>query len=151
MTEAADSYASPMTFVATGSDSNQYWATDNDATLWGTSKTRNDPCPPGYVVPQFKSGEGVWKGSSADGFESNSTHKWVKMGSGSFIVFPIIGFLDGCQSTAYIREAGSRTLIWSSTWVNNKTATPLRLNSDGSSNTYNERQARGFSVRCVAE
>ena len=152
MTNAADSYASPMTFVATGSDSNQYWATDNDASLWGTSKTINDPCPPGYVVPQFKNGEGVWKGSSATGFGYDSTHKWVKMGDGgSYIVFPIIGFLDGCQSTAYIREAGSRTLIWSSTWVNIKTAYPLRLNADGTSSVANERQARGFSVRCVAE
>ncbi len=151
MANAADSYASPMTFVATGSDSNQYWATDNNNTLWSTSKSINDPCPPGYVVPQFKNNEGVWKGSAADGFAYDSTHKWVKMGSGSFIVFPIIGFLDGCQSTAYIREAGSRTLIWSSTWVNANTAYPLRLNSSGSSSVANERQARGFSVRCVAE
>ena len=151
MANAADSYASPMTFVATGNDNNQYWATDNDASLWVKSKTVNDPCPPGYVVPQYKNNEGVWKGSSATGFAYDATHKWVKMGSGSYIVFPILGFLDGCQTTAYIRGAGSRALIWSSNWSNNKTARPLRFNSDGSTDTSSERQARGFSVRCVAE
>lgn len=150
MAKAADSYASPMTFVATGSDSNQYWAEDNASALWSTSKTKNDPCPPGYVVPQFISGEGVWKGATATGFAYNSDHKWVKMGSGSFIVFPILGFLDGCQPTAYIRYS-NRTYIWSSTWKNKNTAYPLRLNAGGSSNTSEERQARGFSVRCVAE
>ena len=150
MAHAADSYASPMTFVATGSDENQYWAEDNSSALWGTSKTINDPCPPGYVVPQYKSGEGVWNGAGATGFAFNSTHKWVKMGSGSYIVFPIIGFLDGCQDAAYIRYS-SRTYIWSSTWNNTNTARPLRLNLAGTSSTSSERQARGFSVRCVAE
>lgn len=148
----AEAHAHPMTFVKTGSDSNYLWTTDDPTGLWATDKTVNDPCPPGYVVPQFKDGEGLWKNASATGFAVDATHKWFKMGSGSFFVGPIVGFLDACQSTPYHRERGSRTLIWSSTNTSTTGLSyALRVNSGGTAKIEWERQCRGFSVRCVAE
>lgn len=146
------SYAAPTTFVSTGSDKNYVWTEDDNTGLWAASKTINDPCPPGYVVPQFKDGVGLWKGSGATGFAFNTTHKWYKAGTDPYIVFPIVGFLDACQSSAYNREYGNRTLIWSSTNTGtNGLSYALRVNKDGSYSNAYERQARGFSVRCVAE
>ena len=149
----ADSYESPTVFVQTSADANWPWCTDADKSgLWATSKTINDPCPPGYVVPQFKDGEGLWTGKNATGFTINATHKWYKMGTDPYIVFPIVGFLDACQSTTpYIRERGARTLIWSSTLSDSGgLAKTLRVNSDGSSKNESERICRGNSIRCVA-
>lgn len=144
------SYASPTTFVSTGSDETQNWATDDPHTgFWGSSKTVNDPCPPGYIVPKYVEGESLWRASSVTGFSLNNTYKWFKAGSGSFIVFPIVGFLDGCQATAYIRT--DRSNMWSSTANNAKTSKCLRVNTDGTAKIEDERQARGFAVRCVVD
>ncbi len=152
MMTVAESYAHPMTFVKTGSDANHLWTTDDPTGLWNTSKTVHDPCPPGYVVPQFKDGEGLWKNASATGFAVDADNKWFKMGSGSFLVAPIVGFFDACQSTPYHRERGSRTLFWSSTQTSDVGLSyALRVNSKGTASIEWERQCRGFSVRCVAE
>lgn len=154
-----DTYSSPMTFPATGDDSHRYWtlAAEDANGLWATSKTINDPCPPGYVVPQFTNTSPWVKKPSSDpdpvpGFEVSETYKWFKMGSGSYVVFPIVGFFDACQSKGYHRERGNRTLIWSSTNTSDAGLSyAMRVNKNGTRSIEWERQARGFSVRCVAE
>jgi len=163
------SYALPTTFVATGSDQKRNWATDAGATIagfWGSSKTIYDPCPPGYIVPALTTSSGsLWNGSHASdeskravGFTIDGTHLWYKAGvNPDYIVFPIAGFLDGCQSSAYIRR-GDRSLIWSSNNTaidaeKGNLANTLRVyNSSGTwkSTNESERHARGFNVRCVA-
>lgn len=152
------SYALPTTFVATGSDDIYSWvnldATEGDDTagLWAASKTINDPCPPGYVVPQFKNGVGLWLGASATGFSYDETHMWVKAGNDPYIVFPIVGYIDGNQSSAYIRNYANRVYILSSTNTETEGLSYyLRFNKNGTSSNSWERQARGGTVRCVAE
>ena len=150
----ADSYAAPMTMVATGADANYTWTTDTPtAGLWGSSKTMNDPCPPGYVVPEFKNGKGLWAGASGAGFEVNETHKWFKMGvSPNYIVFPIVGYIDGNLATAANVNRGSRVYVWSSTATSTEGLSyNLRVNSAATSSNEWQRQARAGSIRCVAE
>lgn len=154
------SYASPTTFVSTGSDKDWPWDTDGTSirlNYWKSPKTINDPCPPGYVVPTFSSDAGtLWKGNyssgdSAANFTVNTTHKWFKAGTDPYIVFPIVGFLDGCTSTPYIRT--DRSNLWSASCSDNRgLASVLRVNvSDGSTKKEDERFGRGFIVRCVVD
>ena len=148
----SDSYAAPMTYVSTGSDSIPNWTPDAQPTLWGTSKTVNDPCPPGYVVPQFKNGVGFWKGATATGFAIDATHKWFKMGTDPYIVFPLVGYIDGGYNPAKIVNYGSRVYIWSSTATSDDTTSySLRVNSAGTTSNEWHRPQRGSTVRCIAE
>ena len=154
-----ESYASPTTFVATGADSSWPWDTDGSSVrkyYWKSSKTINDPCPPGYIVPTFSSDAGtLWKGLHSDSdnaanFTINATHKWFKAGTDPYIVFPIVGFLDGCTSKPYIRT--DRSNLWSAPYSDSDgLAKVLRVNTGGTTKNESERFARGFSVRCVVD
>lgn len=71
-----------------------------------------------------------------------------KAGTDPYIVFPIVGFLDGCTSTPYIRTG--RSNLWSAPYSDSGgLANVLRVNTDGSTKNEGERFARGFTVRCV--
>ena len=154
-----ESYAAPTTFVATGSDTSWPWDTDGSSVrkyYWKSTKTINDPCPPGYIVPTFSSDAGtLWKGLHSDSdnavnFTINATHRWFKAGTDPYIVFPIVGFLDGCTSTPYIRT--DRSNLWSAPYSDSGgLAKVLRVNTGGTTKNESERFARGFTVRCVVE
>lgn len=144
----SDSYKYPTTFVLTGADSVWPWTTDSVSGLWnGDSKTINDPCPPGYVVPKY-TGKGVW--ALTTGFEADFTHKWFKMGvSPDYIVFPIVGYIDA--TTGSIANSGKRVYVWSSSNTESDGLSYARRVNDGSNKVEWERQARAGSIRCVAE
>ena len=144
----SDSYKYPTTFVLTGADTVWPWTKDSVSGLWnGDSKTINDPCPPGYVVPKY-TGKGVW--ALTTGFEADFTHKWFKMGvSPDYIVFPIVGYIDA--TTGSIANSGKRVYVWSSSNTESDGLSYARRVNDGSNKIEWERQARAGSIRCVAE
>ena len=149
----AASYGAPTTMVATGADAKYSWTTDTPtSSLWGSSKTVNDPCPPGFKVPEFMDGKGLWHGASGTGFAVNSEHHWFKMGTDPYIVFPIVGYIDGNQSTAANVNRSDRVYVWSSTATSTDGLSyNLRANAVGTSSNEWQRQARAGSIRCVAE
>ena len=72
--------------------------------------------------------------------------------SPNYIVFPIVGYIDGNLATAANVNRGSRVYVWSSTATEtNGLSYNLRVNKDGTSSNEWQRQARAGSIRCVAE
>ena len=105
--EVAYAVKNPTTFITGGSGTDYDWVySSRDNTLWQTSKTIYDPCPPGWKVPAGGD-SGVWSKAlgSSDSFDYtwNSTSKGMnfsgKFGSASTIWYPAAGYLeydDGC-------------------------------------------------------
>lgn len=150
----ANSYNNPTTFVSTGADANYPWTTDDSSSLWGASKTINDPCPPGYVVPAYAdTGMRAHIAAADDYYVTDFTNKWFKVGSGStWIVFPIPGYIDASPNPAKFANVGKRVYIWSSTATSTSGLSyAIRVNDGKHSVAEWERQARAGSVRCVAE
>ena len=149
-----EAVANPTTFVSTGSDDIPCWVTDkkdNDA-LWGKTKTIYDPCPPGYIVPDFTE-KGIWTISSSTieglGFARDTDHKWFKFGTDECAVFPIVGYIDASPNPAAYANSGKRDYVLSSK-ASGGYDSVIRV--DGSNNkTTSERPARAGSVRCVVD
>ena len=148
----------PTTFITGGSGTDYDWVySSRDNTLWQTSKTIYDPCPPGWKVPAGGD-SGVWSKAlgSSDSFDYtwNSTSKGMnfsgKFGSASTIWYPAAGYLeydDGC-----LYNVGYFGFWWSCT--PNGRIGAYRLRIEGRRVTpsdYSGSRANGQSVRCVQE
>lgn len=156
----------PNSFVVTGSpesDATKDWSSDHSASLWGSVKNENDPCPPGWKLPIFASSTGdLWDKDVTDktalaGYSLNTTHHWLKLGvdfdgdhpsETGFVYFPLAGYRT--QDAGQYDKAGDRALIWQAYGEDGSYAKCLY--SDGSFVGFrNERKGRGGNVRCVAE
>ena len=145
----------PTTFIKYNSSPYDWHYGSRDNTLWQSSKTIYDPCPPGYRVPDGDS-YGVW--SKALGSSSSFTDKTLynsttrgfnfygKFGDASTIWYPLSGYL---LSNSGQLNSGGR--YWSITPVSDL-AYSLGLNSIGSVSPSNSTtRACGLSVRCLQE
>lgn len=149
-----ESIQAPTTFAySSGSWTPEATATTADGTLWGeTTKTVNDPCPQGYMLPQRSSSD-FWKGTEmkdVSGFSDNSVNASFVLGS---LVFPLAGYID--NSSEAQKKAGQRSIVWSGRWdsgTQNAYGFYAYLDSDGPSFKRTAiARSRGGSVRCVAE
>ena len=148
----------PTTFISYNSSYSYYdWYHGSDNARWGVSKTKYDPCPPGWKVPSGGS-SGVWAkayGSSSSFTKTyDSTNKGTDFsgyfGSASSIWYPDAGYLY--YSGGSLSSVGSYGYYWSST----KSGTSAyRLYMSTSSTSVNPVSstypAYGCSVRCVKE
>ena len=147
-----------MTFIK-GVKSSQFdWLfSSRDNTLWQSSKTIYDPCPPGWRVPDGGD-NGVWSkavgsGNSFEDYPYDDTNKGMdftgKFGSAETIWYPAAGFLF--YSDGSLGRVGSSGYWWSCT-PSDDDAYCLYLNryGDVTPSDCNSR-ARGFSVRCSQE
>lgn len=169
-TRAATSYTEihkyPNYFVVTGGDStdaDKDWSTDHSSSLWGSSKTAYDPCPPGWKLPIFASGTGdIWDSSVASktglaGYETNVAHHWIKLGvdydalnptTTGYVYFPYAGYRT--QDSGDFAYAGVRLHVWQAIGGSGSYARLLYAASD-MQYVDTQRKGRGGNVRCVAE
>ena len=147
----------PTTFI-TASSSTQYdWVySSRDNSLWSSSKTIYDPCPPGWKVPAGGS-SGVWSkaaNSSPFFYTWDSTNKGMnfsgKLGGAGTIWYPAAGGLNSGGGS--LDNVGSYGDWWSCTPSGNY-ADRLYLSKYGgyvypSNSSY---RASGRSVRCLQE
>ena len=132
-------------------------------TLWGRTKTINDPCPPGYKMPYGSRGsKPMWNTSNIVtaltdaglGWEVNTSGYWFKMSDGdNELVFPIAGYVEEGGSTYYSYKNTLRAAIWflcdsssSSYHLNIRPNESTPVYQFGSTST-----ARGCNVRCCVE
>ena len=146
-----------MTFIK-GVKSSQFdWLfSSRDNTLWQSSKTIYDPCPPGWRVPDGGD-NGVWSkavGSKEDfKYAWDSTCKGIdftgKFGSAETIWYPAAGFLYYADGSLDIVGSGGG---WWSCTPDVYYAYLLGLDSSG--DVYpsgSDGRAFGLSVRCLQE
>ena len=129
------------------------WQNNQDIVsgLWAeTSKTLYDPCPPGYEVPERKSGLAFWGGSTIVGqdfFTLNSDLCSFKVGDH---VFPLSGRIS--SDSGLHEGVGERVQLWCGRWDSGT------QNGYGFSGTTGETpefrrkgtiRSTGGSIRCV--
>lgn len=167
-TSYTEIYKYPNSFVLTGYDTDGYkdWSTTTSDALWGSTKTENDPCPPGWKVPYSSNSGDLWDNAGGSltelpGFSFNVDHHWFRLGvdfnalsptTTGYVYFPLPGYK--VQSNGNFEYKGSRTsIIQANTGGGNNEYTRTILFKSGSDfkGFQWERKARGCSVRCVAE
>ena len=85
-----------------------YWG--DDQTLWGSHKTKYDPCPVGWRVAD----ETVWDGISNENFQSLDTHRIISEPySTPQAYYPLAGYGDGTQNHHWYNNY---VLLWTSSW-----------------------------------
>lgn len=149
MASVVESIAAPTTFVTFKGD---WLATHNNA-LWGNgaAKTIYDPCPAGYRVPAYNSGDALWKKlTEVDGFEASVTGCWWKVGSAVLTMTGCYDY-DGGISHPY-----DRTWLWTTQNNSNEDYGEAQYLYDNGGSWASEpgwgkRKACGVPVRCVAE
>lgn len=152
----------PMTFIVFDVESNgsgQTWFNSDFSKhieLWGNtakSKTRYDPCPVGYRVPEDMSK--VYDGATEEHFAVTSMIGLKGMlftGKSGSSYYPASGFRN--QQNGRLSYVGSLGAYWSSMTYKNTTARALRLEdgADVSVHTNTKYPASvGLPVRCIKE
>ena len=153
--KVAYAVAHPTTFIIGVSSPYDWVYSSRDNTLWQTSKTIYDPCPPGWRVPDGGS-NGVWSkavGSSSSFTRTyDSTNKGMnfsgKFGSAGTIWYPAAGYLDGGDGSLGLVGGG----YWWSCAPDGSRAYYLYFFLSGIvyPSDYTNR-AGGRSVRCLQE
>ena len=164
----------PMTFIL-GNELNMDWVytgsykTDN--TRWRKSgspeKMRNDPCPPGWRIPDLYSNagtfwtaalgdneprpSGLWRNESPgmDFGSANGLDEDMHLGENAHIWYPAAGYMDGTDGS--LCEVGESGRYYSS-WCDSRYARFLYFNSYGYVYPqYMAYRSYGLSIRCIAE
>lgn len=156
----ADAIANPTVF---GNVSGADWQTETDMTRWSIStKTVNDPCPPGYKIPYgVRGSKPMWDTSDIPaalttaglGWELNTAGYWFRMYDGDKeVVFPLCGYVDDSVSDHYqISNAIVRAGIWC---LSDSSSSKYHLDIRTDKSTYkftSTYAARACNIRCVAE
>lgn len=159
------SIKNPTVFARSAEGKDWVTPSENDNTLWNTTKTIYDPCPPGYIVPTRNTSVHYWSGTAlnsldaSDHFADNgATYYSYVIGTGTLVVFPYAGYIQMGYGDQY--KAGNRAYVWSSyasSYNDNVDIAYLMYTArDGDSDgpTYQRKErgkCLGASVRCVAE
>ena len=143
----AQSIANPTEFSIAATGDKYYWNVEKDNTLWGSSKTKYDPCPPGYRVP-YNSESVLFSTNVTEivGFNYDSANYCVTIGS---TVFPLAGRLHYSKGTMDSRDTAMK--LWSAKCGSTGLARWLSVSGATEYNYWDERSANACSVRCVAE
>ena len=152
----------PTVFARSADDKDWAADTDHNNSLWSSTKTIYDPCPPGYIVPTRNTSVHYWGSTklnelpASDNFADNgATYYSYRIGTSTPVVFPYAGYIQMAWGDHY--KPGLRTYVWSSY------ASSSDENVDKAYTVYARTEATaeyrrsergkclGASVRCVAE
>lgn len=138
------SIKNPTTFSIAYSGSKYHWIDTYNYSLWGATKTENDPCPPGWRVPHRDETDFIFKSDFGTTYTYDATNYCVTIGEA---VFPFNGRLY--YTNGNISDK-TNMYLWSSKCSDSGLARWLRATS--SACVYaDERAACGVGVRCIAE
>ena len=124
-----------------------------DKTRWGTEKTKYDPCPPGWRVPDGGV-DGFWVVSGIDQFKPTSFSEngglLIQAGdmAGNDIYYPAGGYLNYSSGSVYNIETSCN--LWASTGCN-VSANSFEANSYSVYGNDGAWRSDGYNVRCVRE
>ena len=147
-----DAIKNPATYYYVASKD---WQNNPEAsfisTLWAeTSKTVNDPCPPGYEVPERKSGLAFWGGSTIVGqsfFTLNIDKCNFKIGN---MVFPLAGEIS--HETGAHSSVGEKVQLWCGRWDSGTENGYGFTGKTGDAPEFRRKgtiRSTGGSIRCV--
>ncbi len=155
--------AAPLTFYSAkvGTTDTYDWSGKALAGLWGAAKTLNDPCPPGYKVPEIT----AWEGICASNNYVEGISAWDDPNFGMSVVFggrtdwyPAQGYrFHSFGSIAGLRSSnGGSGYYWSSTAAGRKSRNLFfrrqLTTSSGSLNlSLDNFRSAGYCVRCCRE
>ena len=122
------------------------WQSDADPSqLWlEASKTKYDPCPPGYMLPTRNKSCIFWSGSAINTNAAVTVNEANKAFSVGSLVFPLSGSYSDSDGTF-----SSTTIIWSGRW-DSGTENGYGFNASEWRNKGNIRSKAG-AVRCVTK
>jgi hypothetical protein len=129
------------------------WLDTPDNNLWKNSnvKTIYDPCPAGYKVPAYDSGQPLFKDlSTVTGWDdSHGSDHYFKLGSPES-VFPYAGYREENSTSMYSSAVGSRAAIWTSYANSDTEAYHINVrNGTSTHSTGSTAKARSCVVRCA--
>ena len=146
--------SNPTTFI-TRNYSNDDWyytgSSSTDNTRWQSEKTKYDPCPAGWRVPDGGE-EGVWNiaGFSDTSYDFTNKGIFFSISSPSTTWYPASGIYDDVDS-----GVGDQGYYWSAstcTLYANVSAYALAIQSMGINYPcYDSPQANGYAIRCFKE
>ena len=127
------------------------WTSDDPTDLWAAAKSVNDPCPPGWKVPD-NSGifEGYWdipsNGWGTYGFVAGA-------GSASSNVFPYSGFVSYSSGSITLAETeGKITRLWDIVAYSSAGKyRALQIRSDKSRNGTGNDMGYAYGIRCTQD
>ena len=143
--------ANPTTFIT---QNNADWLSEADNSLWGSTKTIYDPCPPGYKVPSRAQATGFFTDlTGVAGWASSTADHWFKAGN-PVTIFPKAGYIDDYATAASsFSNQGERAAIWSADGSAAKGYLQDVRTDSGviTSAVKSAAKSRGASVRCISE
>lgn len=132
----------PTKFSIAASGSKYHWIDPYDNTLWGASKTVNDPCPPGWRIPH-RDETALFTTDYSSSYSYDSENGCITIGT---LVLPCNGRIY--YTTGALSDRGN-AYIWSSKCSDNGLARWLR-GTDSACKYADERAACAEGVRCIS-
>ncbi len=135
------------------------WRYPSSPTLWGITKTANDPCPVGWKVPTSSHWQSIFN-TNTDEIQSPSAataNTWTWTGNGYMIgqslYLPAAGYRN--RSNGSLIEIGTRGMYWSSGASTGSVSHSLNIYVSNTTYFVNtsssSERGYGLSVRCVQE
>lgn len=162
--------ANPTTYICCDylASLHEWYCTDKnflDKGLWAASKTKYDPCPPGWRVPDIdNSSNCVWGtafGKSSGEVCNSLNQNWyesywrftkdnlARLSDSAEVIYPAGGCLSPFSGSMYYSEVNKSEDCWTSTYTLD--ARCFHLAKNVVSWNYSSPSCSGNSVRCIAE
>ena len=141
-------------YIDSESSDDHDWISTSSETLWGSSKTVNDPCPAGYKVPSNTGAESIWTKSDTGWTIDVSNHVCEHTASG--VRIPLAGYVECYGGSLYGSGGGAEhTYVWSATHHDTERGKCMYIRASKAAGERYYKAYRGKgnagSIRCIAE